>query len=130
MEKAIGLHILADLHGVDPALIDRVQDVRHLLETAVKVASLNKISSHYHQFQPHGATGVVLLAESHLSIHTWPEHGLAAVDVFTCGDPSKAYRAMEYIISSLSPTRVDKQVFDRAFIPSPNKDLRSILIGV
>lgn len=130
MEKAIGLHILADLHGVEPALIDRVQDIRHLLETAVKVASLTKISSHYHQFQPHGATGVVLLAESHLSIHTWPEHGLASVDVFTCGDPAKAYRAMEYIIQSLSPTRIDKQVFDRAFIPSSSGDFRSILIGV
>ncbi|MCS7083942.1 MAG: adenosylmethionine decarboxylase [Aquificaceae bacterium] len=130
MEKAIGLHILADLHGVEPALIDRVQDIRHLLETAVKVASLTKISSHYHQFQPHGATGIVLLAESHLSIHTWPEHGLASVDVFTCGDPAKAYRAMEYIIQSLSPTRIDKQVFDRAFIPSSSGDFRSILIGV
>ncbi len=88
MAKALGLHILADLHGVSPDLIDRVEAIKNLLETAVRVAGLTKISSHYYQFQPHGATGVILLAESHISIHTWPEHGLATVDVYPCGDPS------------------------------------------
>ena len=131
MVKALGLHILADLYGVHPDLIDRVEDVRQLLESAVKVADLTKISSHYFQFQPHGATGVVLLAESHISIHTWPEHGLATVDVYTCGDPSKAYRAMDYIISTLEPTRVDKQVHERGLVgQSEEQELRSILLNV
>ncbi len=116
MAKTLGLHILADIYGVDPARIDRVEDIKDLLETAVKVADLTKISSHYYQFQPHGATGVVLLAESHISIHTWPEHGIATVDVYTCGDPSKAYRAMDYIISTLEPTRVDKQIHERGLM--------------
>ncbi|HIQ31534.1 MAG TPA: S-adenosylmethionine decarboxylase [Aquifex aeolicus] len=118
MAKALGLHILADLHGVRAELIDRVEDVRSLLETAVETAGLTKISSHYYQFQPHGATGVILLAESHISIHTWPEHGLATVDVYTCGDPVKAYRAMDYIIGKLKPTRVDKQVHERGLVGS------------
>ncbi len=116
MAKTLGLHILADIYGVDPARIDRVEDIKDLLETAVKVADLTKISSHYYQFQPHGATGVILLAESHISIHTWPEHGIATVDVYTCGDPSKAYRAMDYIISTLEPTRVDKQIHERGLM--------------
>ena len=132
MAKTLGLHILADLHGVEADLIDRVEDIRHLLETAVKSADLTKISSHYYQFQPHGATGVVLLAESHISIHTWPEHGLATVDVYTCGDPTKAYRAMEYIINTLKPKRVDKQIHERGFVgePQQSEELRSILLGV
>jgi S-adenosylmethionine decarboxylase len=132
MAKTLGLHILADLYGVDAERIDRVEDIRNLLETAVKVADLTKISSHYYQFQPHGATGVVLLAESHISIHTWPEHGLATVDVYTCGDPSKAYRAMEYIINTLEPKRVDKQVHERGFVGEhrQSEELRSILLGV
>ncbi len=116
MAKTLGLHILADIYGVDPDRIDRVEDIKNLLETAVKVADLTKISSHYHQFKPHGATGVILLAESHISIHTWPEHGLATVDVYTCGDPSKAYRAMDYIISTLEPARVDKQIHGRGLM--------------
>ncbi len=131
MAKTLGLHILADLYGVNPDLIDRVEDIRHLLESAVKVADLTKISSHYYQFQPHGATGVVLLAESHISIHTWPEHGLATVDVYTCGDPYKAYRAMDYIISTLEPTRIDKQVHERGHVgKSEGSDVRSILLGI
>ena len=131
MAKTLGLHILADLYGVSPDLIDRVEDIRHLLESAVKVANLTKISSHYYQFNPHGATGVVLLAESHISIHTWPEYGLATVDVYTCGDPPKAYKAMDYIISVLQPTRVDKQVFDRGILEqSEELEFRSTLLKV
>ncbi len=131
MAKTLGLHILADLYGVEAGRIDRVEDVRDLLETAVKAANLTKISSHYYQFQPHGATGVVLLAESHISIHTWPEHGLATVDVYTCGDPSKAYRAMEYIISALQPKRVDKQVHERGLLEGSRRseELRSVLLS-
>ena len=130
MAKTLGLHILADLYGVEGDLIDRVEDVQNLLETAVKVADLTKISSHYFQFQPHGATGVVLLAESHLSIHTWPEHGLATVDVFTCGDPQKAHRAMDYIINFLKPERVEKQVHHRGTVEQQqSEELRSILLS-
>ena len=131
MAKTLGLHILADLYGVNPDLIDRVEDVKHLLETAVKIADLTKISSHYYQFQPHGATGVILLAESHISIHTWPEHGLATVDVYTCGDPSKAYKAMDYIISTLEPVRVDKQVHERGLLGDhEGSHLQNVLLKV
>jgi len=132
MAKTLGLHILADLYGVEAEKIDRVEDIRELLEGAVKHANLTKISSHYYQFQPHGATGVVLLAESHISIHTWPEHGIATIDVYTCGDPSKAYKAMDYIVSKLSPTRVDKQVHDRGILEEKEETekLRSMLLQV
>ncbi len=131
MAKTLGLHILADLYGVEAERIDRVEDIRSLLETAVKVADLTKISSHYFQFQPHGATGVVLLAESHISIHTWPEHGLATVDVYTCGDPSKAYRAIDYIVSTLEPTRVDKQVHERGILEAPREsELQQVFLKI
>ena len=132
MAKALGLHILADLYGVAPEKIDRVEDIKELLEGAVKFANLTKISSHYYQFQPHGATGVILLAESHLSIHTWPEHGIATVDVYTCGEPSKTYKAVDYIIDKLKPLRVDKQIFERGILEEKNEaeKFRSMLIKV
>ncbi len=130
MAKTLGLHILADLYGVEAEKIDRVEDVKNLLETAVKVADLTKISSHYYQFQPHGATGVILLAESHISIHTWPEHRLATVDVYTCGDPQKAHRAMEFIVETLKPERVVKKVHQRGLLEDrQSEEFRSILTG-
>lgn len=121
MAKALGLHIIADLYGVEGALIDRVEDIRALLEGAVKHAKLTKISSHYYQFKPHGATGVVLIAESHISIHTWPELGVATVDVYTCGDPQQCVVAMDYIIEKLKPKRVDKKVFERGIVEDNQK---------
>ncbi len=117
MEKTLGLHILADLYGVDFDKIDHVEDVRALLEGAVKYANLSKLSSHFHQFHPHGATGVILLEESHISIHTWPEHGYAAIDVYTCGGKEKTFKAMEYILKVLKPKRVDEKVAERGIVP-------------
>ncbi len=117
MEKTLGLHILADLYGVDFDKIDHVEDVRALLEGAVKYANLSKLSSHFHQFHPHGATGVILLEESHISIHTWPEHGYAAIDVYTCGGKEKTFKAMEYILKVLKPKRVDEKVAERGVVP-------------
>ena len=116
MAKTLGLHIIADLYGVDGDLIDRVEDIRALLEGAVKHAKLTKISSHYYQFKPHGATGVVLIAESHISIHTWPELGIATVDVYTCGDHENAFKAFDYIVDKLKPERVEKDVHFRGVV--------------
>lgn len=117
MEKTLGLHILADLYGVDGDKIDHVEDVKELLEGAVKYANLSKLSSHFHQFYPHGATGVILLEESHISIHTWPEHGYAAIDIYTCGGKEKTFKAMEYILKVLKPKRVDEKVAERGIVP-------------
>ncbi len=117
MEKTLGLHILADLYGVEAGKIDHVEDVKALLEGAVKYAGLSKLSSHFHQFYPHGATGIILLEESHISIHTWPEHGYAAIDVYTCGGKEKTFKAMEYILKVLKPKRVDEKIAERGVVP-------------
>jgi len=98
---------LADLYGVDPDLIGRVDSLFPIVEDAVRVGKLTKISSDYYQFQPQGASGVVLLAESHLSFHTWPEHGLVTLDIYTCGDPRGAEIAFDYIVEQLKPESMD-----------------------
>jgi S-adenosylmethionine decarboxylase len=124
MEKTLGLHILADLYGVDFDKLDHVEDIKELLEGAVKYADLSKLSSHFHQFHPHGATGVILLEESHISIHTWPEHGYAAIDVYTCGGREKTFKAMEYIIKKLKPKRVDEKVAERGVVPVEEQNVK------
>ncbi len=103
----VGNHILADMYGIKPELLERKETLKDIIEEAVRVGNLTKISSDYYQFEPIGASGVVLLAESHISFHTWPEYGLITVDLFTCGDPSKADVAFEYIRESLQPTDID-----------------------
>jgi len=107
MKMAVGIHIIADMYGVDPALLARVEKMKEIFEGAVNFAKLSKISSDYYQFRPEGASGIVLIAESHLSFHTWPEYGLVTLDIYTCGDPKQADLAYEYIKEKLNPSRVD-----------------------
>ena len=63
---------------------------------AAREANAEVLKVAFHRFQPHGVSGVVVIAESHLSIHTWPESGYAAVDFYTCGDHTDPWRACEY----------------------------------
>ncbi len=104
---AVGIHIIADLYGIDSETISEASRLYPIIEGAVKFGGLTKISSNYYQFQPKGASGIVLLAESHLSFHTWPEHGLVTLDIFTCGNPNTADSALQYIVDILKPTNVE-----------------------
>jgi len=69
--------------------------------TAAREAKATIIESRFHQFSPFGISGVVVIAESHLTIHTWPEYGYAAVDIFTCGDTLQPSVAAQYVIDKL-----------------------------
>jgi len=83
--KTLGRHLLIELYGCEPDALDDLARVRSaMLEAAVAVGA-EKVGESFHPFTPQGISGTVVIAESHLSIHTWPEHGYAAVDVYTCG---------------------------------------------
>ncbi|MGA8612308.1 MAG: adenosylmethionine decarboxylase [Xanthobacteraceae bacterium] len=81
--RCAGVHLIVDLHGAD-----RLDDIEHIeatLRRCVAAARATLLHIHLHHFQPNGVSGVAVLAESHISIHTWPEAGYAALDVFMCG---------------------------------------------
>ncbi|MFZ5816601.1 MAG: adenosylmethionine decarboxylase [Bacillota bacterium] len=82
----MGRQVLAELSFCDRAAVDDEAMVRRLLEQGARESGATLLSIHVHRFQPHGVSGVAILAESHLAVHTWPELGYAAVDAFTCGD--------------------------------------------
>lgn len=81
----IGHHVLVELFGCEPSRTDDVVAVREGLLAAVRAIGATPVGEVFHRFQPQGVSGVVLIAESHLSCHTWPEAGYVAVDIYTCG---------------------------------------------
>ncbi len=96
-----GQHLLADLCGVAPDRLTDPADLEQLLIAAARAAGATVLSSHFHHFGSNqGVTGVVLLAESHISVHTWPESGFAALDIFMCGH-TRPQRALEVIHGAL-----------------------------
>lgn len=104
---AVGNHLLADLHGIAPGLLRDAVVLEGMLRAAAEGAGAHVLASHFHSFGANeGVTGVVLLAESHISIHTWPEYGFAAADVFMCGS-SQPDRALAMLITALAPERRD-----------------------
>ncbi len=109
----VGRHIIAELYGVNKDLISYEDPVKEILEGVTEEAKFSKIGSMYKQFQPYGVTGVVLVEESHVSIHTWPEYELVTLDIFTCGDVSKVDKAFELFLEKFKPSSYKHQVVDR-----------------
>jgi len=96
-----GTHIICELSGCDTRVLTDLSRVRSIMVAAAKEANAEVLKVAFHRFDPHGVSGVVVIAESHLSIHTWPESGYAAVDFFTCGDHTDPWRACEYAAEKL-----------------------------
>ena len=110
---AIGVHVMGGLYGCPKELLEKVEIVMKLLNETVKEAEFNFLKESYHQFEPAGVTGVILLRESHISVHTWPERNFAAVDIFTCGKEGNAERGFEILCKKLNPEKIEKQIVKR-----------------
>ena len=97
MHALVSTHCILDLYGCPPELLDDEHYAREgiVIASRKSLSTLCTISSH--KFSPHGVTAMGLLAESHISIHTWPEHGYVGVDVYTCGRSAKPQRACEFL---------------------------------
>jgi S-adenosylmethionine decarboxylase proenzyme len=99
--NALGKHLLLELKGCDREALNDIGFLKDALITAAEEAGAIVLGESFHQFNPHGVSGVVIIAESHLCIHTWPEYSYAAVDIFTCGDSVQPGRAAEIIAGKL-----------------------------
>ncbi len=95
--KALGRHVLAEFYGCDPQALNHKDWLENMMRRAAEESGATVVSSAFHLFNPHGVSGAVIIAESHLTIHTWPEYGYAAVDLFTCGDSVDPWIAFEMI---------------------------------
>lgn len=101
----LGVHYLLDVAGAPFETLDDPVLVETLLVDAVKAMGAKVLGIHIHRLSPQGVSGVVVISESHLTIHTWPERGEAAVDLFTCGDRVRARGAVDALAKALGAER-------------------------
>ncbi len=111
--KKLGEHWILELVGCPEALLDDLDFVKESETEACRLAKAKFLNIATHKFEPQGVTAVVLLAESHLSIHTWPEEGYAGIDIFTCADHLTPGRACEYLIERFQPSSHSTAVIER-----------------
>ena len=96
-----GRHLILDLYGCDPGILDDYEELECLLRTALNMAGANILRIFGEKFEPQGVTLLALLAESHASIHTWPCEGYCAIDLYTCGTATATDKAAEFLIHKL-----------------------------
>lgn len=103
--KYAGMHLIAEFWGAKH--IRSAEKIKKILINAAKKAGSHPLKVATFKFKPQGVTGVVLLAESHISIHAWPEYDYLAIDLFTCGDKTRPQAALDYLKETYSPKRVE-----------------------
>lgn len=109
----LGKQILADMYDCDPLVLDDEGSIRTIMLEAARVCGATVISASFRRFEPHGISGVVVIAESHLAIHTWPEHGYAALDLFTCGESVQPEVCFAYLREALHSKESTMQTIER-----------------
>ena len=104
--NSLGKHMILELYGCSKELIDDEVAVHQILLEAARLAKASVVTSNFHKFSPQGVSGMIIIEESHFSIHTWPENNYAAVDMFTCGDILDNNIAVEYIKEKFEATSI------------------------
>jgi S-adenosylmethionine decarboxylase len=117
--EALGRHVLLELRDCNAAKLNDLPFVRDTLLNAAQETGATVIGEIFHQFSPQGVTGVVAIAESHLCIHTWPEHSYAAVDIFTCGEGFEPREAARLIIEHFESENPEISEVIRGLLDAP-----------
>jgi len=122
--RSLGKHLIIELFECDSSILNDPKTLEHHLLAAVQLSGATVIQPFFHQFSPHGITGVVVVAESHFSLHTWPEYGYCALDIFTCGDKVSGHKALEYLRESLRAANVSIMEIKRGILDLPQSKIK------
>lgn len=112
-----GRHLILDLYDCDKQLLDNYDALRELIETALRMSNATILRIIGEKFAPQGVTLLALLSESHCSIHTWPEIGYAAIDLYTCGDTTNSHKASEFLKYKLKAKKANEKELIRSITP-------------
>jgi S-adenosylmethionine decarboxylase len=115
--KHLGRHVLAEIHGCEFDILNNMEKVEEIMVKAALEVGAEVRECVFHRFSPQGVSGVVVISESHLAIHTWPELGYAAVDVFTCGDQVDPWSACNYLTSCFCAKEMTAREVKRGILP-------------
>jgi S-adenosylmethionine decarboxylase len=98
---ALGRHLLLELKDCNVEVLNDLDCLRRCLHNAAEQIGATVVNECFYEFSPHGISGVLIISESHICIHTWPEHAYAAIDIFTCGDSVKPELAVNPLVEKL-----------------------------
>ena len=112
----LGTHLLLELYDCPSELLRTPEHSERILLASARAMGATVIEARFHAFAPHGVSGVVVIAESHLTVHTWPEHGYAAVDIFSCG-PLDLVAGVAVLEREYEAGRVERQEILRGRVP-------------
>lgn len=119
--NALGRQVLAELHGISPDQLNDPALLERTLVASAQDAGATVVESSFNPFAPHGVTGIVIIQESHLALHTWPEHGYAALDIFTCSREIDPVNIATAFSEALGADRCDTQIIERGTGMSPSE---------
>lgn len=105
-DPSLGSHLLVEMYGCPSHLLEQVGYVGDAMRQAADESEATTVAQSFHEFEPYGVSGAVIIQESHYTIHTWPEHEYAAVDLFYCGGTVKVERAIEVLRGRFRPDRM------------------------
>ena len=112
-----GRHLILDLYDCDQEILNDYEELQRLLEASLVMAKANVLRIFGEKFQPQGVTLLALLSESHASIHTWPEIGYCAIDLYTCGNTTQTHRAAEFLKTKLKAKTSEEKELVRSITP-------------
>ncbi len=117
MEKSLGIHVIIEMYDCNPDTLKNKDKVEEILLNVAGESNAHALGSFFHQFEPHGVSGVIIIEESHISIHTWPEHGYAAIDYFYCSDEVDIDAAIQLMKEEFEPKNLTLMELKRGYLP-------------
>lgn len=111
--SALGRHILIEFQGCNPDKLNDIPSIEQAFLDAAAAMNATVVNTTFHHFSPQGVSGVVVIQESHLAIHTWPEHEFAAIDIFTCGETVNPWKAYDFLKAFFQPTNSNAMEINR-----------------
>ena len=126
---ALGKHVIAELYGCSAEIINNQELIEDYMLEAVELSGATIVKPVFHKFSPHGVSGMVVVSESHFAIHTWPEYGYCALDIFTCGNLINNQIALDHLKNKFQATNISVVEMKRGMLDL-GVELRHKPVGV